>query len=533
MYQFVTGIGLATLLVTAAYATDLGYNQASGNWTTGANWNPTSTKPATGDRVFLGGGFVGGQAATTEVTLNTDESAQTISEIWVGSLGVGGANAGTLNVQTGAKLITNGRMRIGGGVNGIVNQSGGTITWTANDLGVGDNSGGSGPGTFNMTGGLITGMSQIYLGNGNAGTFNNNGGIIVSTGGLSGLGTVATYNQTAGAATFNSYVSGGGTFNFTVSGGTFTTSAGQFAAGRGTTTIGGGTLTTGYTHFGYGSGDNTIINQTAGNWSVTAGNEIWVGDASGATATYNMQGGTLGQISGTGGRFIVGVFGAGTLTQSGGTINANQFDISGYGGSGTYTLSGGTLNANTFNKGSGGNLTFSGGTLSANTVSFNLLNNGGALAPGLTNTTGKTQINGNYTISSSTAKLSLQLGGLGQGLALAGYDWVNVTGTAALGGLLDVSLVNSFTPTFTDSFTNVVAGTLSGFFANAGVSGNTYDLGGGNNFRVTYNSGKVILDQYTFTPTAVVPEPTIAFLLGLGGVVILRRVRRRAGSARN
>jgi hypothetical protein len=87
-----------------------------------------------------------------------------------------------------------------------------------------------------------------------------------------------------------------------------------------------------------------------------------------------------------------------------------------------------------------------------------------------------------------------------------------------------VSLVNDFTPLASDVFTNLTAGSVIGTFANAPVSGNKYDLGGGHHFIVTYHAGSVVLSGYEFLQA--IPEPTTILLLGLGGWLIYRRARR-------
>jgi hypothetical protein len=92
-----------------------------------------------------------------------------------------------------------------------------------------------------------------------------------------------------------------------------------------------------------------------------------------------------------------------------------------------------------------------GGALHAQTVQGNLLNQGGALAPG--NSAGTTAITGHYT-QQSGAQLDIEIGGLIGG---ADFDQVTVAGNATLGGTLDVSLINSFAPTPGQMFTVLTA----------------------------------------------------------------------------
>jgi T5SS/PEP-CTERM-associated repeat protein len=74
-------------------------------------------------------------------------------------------------------------------------------------------------------------------------------------------------------------------------------------------------------------------------------------------------------------------------------------------------------------------------------------------------------------------------------LATGGLDIIDHTGTATLGGVLDLSLVSGFTPGLGDTFQFLTAAGLVGTFA--GVTG--ADLGGGLAFDVIYGSNDVTL----------------------------------------
>lgn len=354
-------------------------------------------------------------------------------------------------------------------------------------------------GTLNLSGGSLFVSGPLYVAA--YGT-----GVVYQTGGsvyaqqlrMAEYGPSAAYHLSGAgsslATAFDAYLGiGGGPATFTMAGGTMNVGSGLYIsyASAGTLNQSGGTITAAAMRMGeYGS----------------------------ANSTYQMTGGQL--IVGS--SSYVGVYSSGShvFNQSGGVAQFNDLFL-GYVGAGTYNLTGGELNANSISI-NNGSFSFTGGTLSANTINFNLVNNGGILAPGQTNTTGTTTISGsnNYT-QGLTATLALQLGGTTQGVT---YDWLNVGGTANLNGTLSVSLVNSFTPAFTDVFTNVTAGTLSGVFANAPLSGQKYDLGGGHHFVVTYTANHVILSHYEFLQT--IPEPGIVLLLGIGGWLMYRRTRR-------
>jgi hypothetical protein len=87
------------------------------------------------------------------------------------------------------------------------------------------------------------------------------------------------------------------------------------------------------------------------------------------------------------------------------------------------------------------------------------MNSAGILAPG--SSIGTTEIQGNYN-QLTDGMLEIEIGGTSAGQ----FDLVNVTGNAVLGGLLDVNLNNSFSPSVGQSWEIIdVAGTLSGTFA--------------------------------------------------------------------
>jgi hypothetical protein len=213
-------LGFSTLSATAA---DRGYTATSGNWAIDANWSG-GLRPQTGERSFIGSGYPGDGSLSAEVTLNTDETAQTVGEVWVGGYLGGGANAGTLNVQSSGNLLTGARMKIGGGVTGVVNQTGGTITWSAGDIVIGANDGGSNPGFYNLSGGLMTGMAGMLVGaGGTAGTLTMSGGRIQNSGdlyvGYSGAGVFA---QSGGTNTVTGALrigEGAGSSRYDLSGG--------------------------------------------------------------------------------------------------------------------------------------------------------------------------------------------------------------------------------------------------------------------------------------------------------------------------
>ena len=82
----------------------------------------------------------------------------------------------------------------------------------------------------------------------------------------------------------------------------------------------------------------------------------------------------------------------------------------------------------------------------------------GTIAPG--DSTGSLLFTDDLTLTNSSV-LEIELGGTAAGVD---FDWLNVTGDAALDGLLEVSLVNGFDPASGNVFTIISGGQLSGTF---------------------------------------------------------------------
>jgi hypothetical protein len=179
----------------------------------------------------------------------------------------------------------------------------------------------------------------------------------------------------------------------------------------------------------------------------------------------------------------------------------------------------------TFNYTGGSTLTFA--EIFGNGVINTNVNCTESLSPG--DPAGTLSITGNLQQSANSAfKLFLAgaTGGLDNGV-------LAVSGSAALSGTLDVSLVNGFVPSIGEQFTILTAGLgVTGAFTelqsaaySSGSGYSTYGVIFDNNFNYTveYNNNDVVL-----TITAV-PEPGGISGIVLGGLGLLRRRRRRRG----
>jgi hypothetical protein len=116
-------------------------------------------------------------------------------------------------------------------------------------------------------------------------------------------------------------------------------------------------------------------------------------------------------------------------------------------------LSGGKLTTKTLLKGAGGSFNFTGGTLSAETVGFDLVNNGGTIAPG--SSPGITHVMGDLTINSGA--LEIEIGGTDVGE----FDQLVVDGATTLGGTLKVLAIDlgagAYAPQLGDAFALVAS----------------------------------------------------------------------------
>jgi hypothetical protein len=156
-------------------------------------------------------------------------------------------------------------------------------------------------------------------------------------------------------------------------------------------------------------------------------------------------------------------------------------------------LSGGKLTAKTLSKGAGGTFNFTGGVLSAQTINFDLVNNGGTLAPG--ESPGTTNIIGSFTTTSGALEIELA--------SAASFDTVVATGAVSLGGDLIVKLLGGFVPNVTDTFTIVTGSDIIDSFDNLLASQRVNIDGADGSFLVTYGDQTVTLSNFSLAPPAL------------------------------
>jgi len=169
----------------------------------------------------------------------------------------------------------------------------------------------------------------------------------------------------------------------------------------------------------------------------------------------------------------------------------------------SYTQSAGAtiLNGGTFG---GGPITIVGGSLSGSGTIDTSVTSSGQIIPGGT-AAGLLTINGNYTQTAS-GSLDIDLGGT---TADSQYDQLAISGTATLGGQLDISVINSFQPTLGNTFQVLTFASSSGNFGfyNGIVLGNRLILNPALN---PSNLTLTVQPAVTTTTLSAPPSPSVS-----------------------
>ena len=445
-----------------------------------------------------------------------------------GSIGQPGGNA-NINVGTGGSFpilssdpaFTPNDIFIGlnTGNSGRLDHSAGLLsTGQGNWFFVGQN---GGDGLYNMTGSAslnVGGSPQT----GNFFVARNSGGDTAA------LPTSGVFNMnTTGELNTRGFFTGGnnaGTSAVTLDNGTINVL--RFDNGDGTFT--GGNFEVGSGFAGLSTGVNTF-DMNGG--TINAANELWLGQS--GTTTTNITAGTINSEA-----WLVGAGRDGgslaVTNMSGGTINAATragFFLTGAfsNSNGVFNMSGGQLNADARGQDNGiitgengtGTLNLS-GTADVNSGFFQIGNNDGAI--GLVTVTGS-----NVSVDALEISLGLRFDGsglvdtTGQGTLgfvadANGVSALNIAGDIRLdspdGDFLTVDL-SSYTGPYADILLIDGSAVLGEF---TGLSqGDVVATGGTDIYTIDYTGGDVSL--------RAVPEPASLGLIGLAGLVLMRRRR--------
>jgi hypothetical protein len=198
-----------------------------------------------------------------------------------------------------------------------------------------------------------------------------------------------------------------------------------------------------------------------------------------SSGTVDVQSGTLNLLAGTSSGSMSLSTGT-TLDFSGGFTLTSSSSVTGTGSivfSGGTTYIGGSMTASSVTVSSGA-------TISGSATIAAAVTNSGTIHIGGPEAAGTLAITGNFTQTSSGV-LNMEIGGLTAGTQ---YDRLSITGTAALGGTLNVTLISGFTPASGNAFQLIT------YTARSGTFGTFTGLQqGGVSFAEQYNSTNLTL----------------------------------------
>lgn len=354
-----------------------------------------------------------------------------------------GASGGVLNLTGSSGQKANLRIAYTGADsspqgNGMMDLSGGTFNATLGEVVVGYRyARGSGTGTLTFDDGVVT-ADSLVLGSASWAASNTGSGTI---GGVLNMG--------GGSFTVAGDVVAGHGRNFVADG----TYASRSSHGTGTINLSGTSVFSGASlALGVGEEHPSVVARGTGTLNISGsaaaefGGSVTLGTGiAQSIGTINLTGGSLavgGSVTGGAGTSTVNVDG-GTMTV-GGDLSVD-----------TINFSGGTLAAQSIGGVGAGALNWTDGTLRMGTFGtaaspFNLVQDGGTLAPG--NSPGMTSVFGDYTMNAGVLEIEINgldqgdqglVGNAGDGM---GYDFVMVDGNATLAGSLNVLLLDGFLP---------------------------------------------------------------------------------------
>ncbi len=438
-------------------ATSVLSNSSAGTLSLSGGGSFGGTVTVSGAVTLAGGTFTVADGTTIEPPSGGSGSLQEAG----GTLSLAGSLSTTVLAITGGTLAGTGTIAAGS----QVTWSGGTLAGAVTSAGTLAISGSVEylGGTLTNTGTIdVTGSSDVYAYANNA-TINNQVGAVFD---FQSDGTVFNYYGYVNP-TFNN----AGTLEMTASSGTATlafslsnTGTVQVESGTldesGTFSNFSGTTLTGGTYFVSGAGQFEF----AGANIVTNAASI-VLDGTSSEIINTSSGNALAGFAtnAAGGQFTVQD--SGSFTTAGALTNAGDITVS---GGSTLTISGaltesggstilahGTLTSTT------GTVTLTDGLLSGTgTVKGNVSNTGVSISPGASGSAGTLTIQGTYT-QGAGGSLNVALGGTGAGV---GYDQLVVTGSASLGGTINISTINGYVPPVGSAFQVLTFASKTGDF---------------------------------------------------------------------
>ncbi|MCG2839413.1 PEPxxWA-CTERM sorting domain-containing protein [Sandaracinobacter sp. RS1-74] len=501
-----TGTGVTNIASSAAF--NGGFSSSNLRFTSGTFTGADAV--LNGDAQFHAGTFAGGWEIAAPSKLTAVSSTNKLL------MGANFTNNGSFDWQGGHIYLGNGTQFVNNGVfaastsNGLYNNGGAASVFTNN-------------GQFNVNSGASVTVTNAFV---------NQGGAINAEGNLIFAGGNAVFNggSLLGAGEIN--IASNAAFN-----GAFQSSNVNFTSG---TFTGSDAVLNGAAEFRAGT--------FTGSWEVSevstlralgSTNKLLMGANFTNNGSFDWQGGHI--YLGNGTQFVnngrIAVTTDSSALNNGGAASSfvNKGLIEKTGGAGTTTFASniGFANEGVINVLSGTialptNFT-NGGTL-AGTGTFSVsgtLTNNGTVNPGDLGATGTLGLTGNY-VQTDSGVFAAQLA------SSTAADLLNITGSATLGGILDISCILSCAISSGDSFVLLDSvGQLSGVFASVNTSGFLngflYDI------VYDYGANRVLLqvvDAGSKLPGGV-PEPaTWAMLIAGFGMVGAAVRRRNAASTR-
>ena len=533
--------------------------------TGGATVNNTTTWSVGGSYQLYSSAQIGGAGSGTfnnnvGGTFTKSDTSTSAVDVPFSNTGTVQANAGTLNMNVVGTCTTacNGSWSAASGaVLELSSGSGNTSTLSGGISGAGTVDFGTSQGTINVTGVYnVTGGTQSTGGTTNfiaPGTVTNVGALTISSG-LLNFSTGASANaNTITAPTMNLSsgilfgtdqvtISGlttwtGGSLCTTVSSGACTTptgtqaitnpngggsfSGGDILDGR-TLKTSAGTVTITSTGGYMGITDGGTVNNTT-TWSVGGSYQFYssaqIGGAGSGTFNNNV-GGTFTKSDSSTSNIYVPFNNTGTVLANLGILSISAAFTQ---TTGNTSLNGGGIDTSAANP-----LQIQGGTLmGAGTIAGDVSNTGGTLAPGASTAVGAISLNGSglgiYTQGSGT--YSVKIG------STSSFDSVSATGAVTLAGTLNVSLINSFSPALSNTFTILTAGSVSGTFGTTNLPALSSGLG----WKVTYNATSVVLSVVSVSsPVVTLPTTSLTFpntIVGTSSPVNRTAILENTGTA--
>lgn len=455
----------------------------------GVSWTEQSTGAsadgATTGFLSLGQGFGGASTGSLVV-----ENGATLNSQGGATLGFNSGNLGAGTVTSSGIWNLGSFLTVGLGGDGTLGVSGGTVQ-VSGFTGIAQNSGASG--TVSVSSGTFS-TNGLNVGGSGQGTLTLSNGVATSSGFIAigqnagGQGLVSLTGTAALTASAGLTVGSSGSGTLTVSGGTVTTGAfssiGQSSGASGTVSVTNNGLLTNTGGMNIGSGGAGTLTVNSGGIVTTTGG-IGIGQTAGAIGSVSVTGGGHFDVTGTAG-LVVGGSGAGALTLNGGEItDAGALllgnNAGGYGvmnvTSAAATVAGNFVVGN--NAGDGTVTIGSGGTILTGGTFAGVGNNAGASGELIITSGGTFQV----TLAPQLSVNALTIGrGGGSGSLPAALGSVIVTGAGALlntnGNALAIATSGGTGSLTVAQGGSVVAGSLdSAQFSALNVGANS---GGGN-----------------------------------------------------